>query len=235
MRIKLGPLITDARGRLGEVVFSIWKTGVQYVRQVANVISNPQSADQMAIRNNLSVNSKAWYDTLTPAQRSGWNDWAATSPGMGEGDGGIYTIIKGNKGVMSGINAFIMAQQWLISAGLSNVQDAPLGLTPPSAPSSVAASYAAPTLTVTWTEPDIHKVDAKVRIWLASHQLGIHKQLTANALASAATLPITNVKGALGASVAIADYPGDYIIQMDTVDTDGTKSPPSNVAFVTVT
>lgn len=235
MRIKLGPLVTDARGRFGQMIYSIWKTGVQYVRQMPNVIANPQSADQMAIRNNMTVNSKAWYDTLTPVQRTGWEDWAQTKPGQGEGDGGIYTIIKGNSGIMSGMNAFILANQWLLSAGLSNVQDAPLGLTPPSAPTTVAASFALGDVTVTWTEPDIHKVGAKVRVWLASHQRGIHKQLVGNALASAGTLVITNVKGALGASVPIANYPGDYIIQADTVDDDGTKSPPSNVAFVTVT
>lgn len=233
-RITLGPNVTDIRGRFGSIVYSIWKTGVQYMRQVANVISNPGSDDQAAIRNRMTLVSKRWYDVLTDDQRAGWNDWAQTKPGMGNGDGGIYNIIKGNGGIMSGINAYVMANAWLVSIGAPIVDGAPLGLTPPSAPTSLNAAYAGGVVTVTWVEPVTHKAQAKIRIWLIHHQQVVHKQLVAVTSVEDETLALSQVKGALGNPANIANYPGEYAIQADTVDVDGTKSPGSNVAAFAV-
>ena len=234
-RIKLGAILSDIRGELQNGVYSIWKTGVHYIRNIAPVISNPHSTDQAYIRFLMSEYSKDWFDTLTEAQRENWNDWAQTKPGQGNGDGGIYNIIKGNNGIMSGFNAFIMANQWLSSAGCGAVTAAPIGVTPPSAPRNVAASYLDPDVTVTWIAPDTVKAGARVRIWLYHRQQLIHKQLVQSAAYDDLTADITNVKGANGDSVAIADYLGDYLIQMDCVDPDGTKGPPSNTCAVEVT
>lgn len=56
----ISPLMSmDARGQIGKaIVFSIWK-GVNYVRQYA-IPSNPNSADQVAIRGIISQASVAW-------------------------------------------------------------------------------------------------------------------------------------------------------------------------------
>lgn len=233
-RIVLGPNVTDIRGRFGSIVYSIWKTGVQYMRQTANVIANPHSASQTSIRDRITVLSKRWYDNLSAGQRAGWNDWAQTKPGMGNGDGGIMNIIKGNGGIMSGFNAYLLANQWLNTISVAIVDDAPLGLTPPSAPLNVAASYLPGHLTVTWDLPVTIKVGARVRLWIANHQQLIHRQYVNHEAAATLTFDLTQVKGAGGVGIPIENVPGDYIVQMDTVDVDGTKSGPSNAAEVTV-
>jgi hypothetical protein len=229
MRIKLGPILQDARGKLGSVVFSVWKTGKQYVRQTANIIANPNSTDQSAIRANMEMLSKYWYGTLTQDQRDGWATWALTKPGMGTGSGSIRDLIKGNTGIMSGFNAFCMANQWVYTGdpAASVVEDAPLGATPPTPPLSVTPIWTTPNLVVTWNGPDVKKTGAHCRLWITCRERGVHKQLIAVALATAGTISIAAVKGALGASIDLINAPGHYLVQMDTVDPDGTKSPGS--------
>lgn len=55
-----GPLFSlDARGQVGKaIVYSFWK-GVNYVRQHV-VPQNPQSADQVAVRNLITDASQLW-------------------------------------------------------------------------------------------------------------------------------------------------------------------------------
>ena len=227
-RITLGPNVTDIRGKFGSIVYSIWKTGRQYMRQAANVINNPHSTNQMAIRDRLTLLSKRWYDTLDDAKRAGWNDWALTKPGMGNGDGGVLTVIKGNGGIMSGFNAYILANQWLNTIGQAIVDDAPLGLTPPSAPTLVSATWNVDRLDLIWTAPITMKADAKVRLWIAHRNQLLHKQFVWAEDALLLTRSLYFALGSGGAAVLVKDYPGEYILQMDAVDIDGTKSPGGN-------
>jgi hypothetical protein len=231
---KVGFGFTDVRGSVGNNTFSIQKSGIHTIRNKAPAIANPQSASQMTIRCNLANSSKIWADTLTQDERNGWNTWALTKPGMGDGDGGITTIIKGNGGIMSGFNAFLLANQWLRTIGLGQVTVAPVGATPPTPPLSVAASQVGNNVVVTWTIPQTFKSGARVRVWLNKHQVEIHRQLIDIADPATGTFTLINVRGAGGAWMPIIDSPGDYLIQMDTVDPDGTKSGPSNVTEVTV-
>jgi hypothetical protein len=234
-RFKLGFGFSDIRGKIGNYVYSIGKTGVSTVRQVAQSISNPSSPDQTAIRCNLAKYAGYWSNDISVAQRTLWEAWAATKPGMGNKDGGVLTIIKGNSGDLSGINAYVMSNQWLRSCAMAGVDDAPLGATPPGAPTNVAASWLTPTLTVTWTAPVVKKAGAQCRIWLMNHQGLVHRQLVAYAPAAQGTIDITTVKGAQGLIVALASAPGSYSIQMDTVDADGTKSGPSGTTTLDIT
>lgn len=229
MRIKFNSIVSDASGRLGEFVYSKWKSGINYIRKAATIIYNPESPDQVAIRAQLANLAKYWYDTLDQAQRDGWATWALTKPGMGTGSGGIRDLIKGNGGVMSGFNAFILANQWVFSSNpaASVLEDAPIGATPPTPPLSVSPTWTTPNLVVTWNGPDVKKTGAYCRLWIACREYGVHKQLIANALATAGTISIAAVKGANGASIPLVDAPGHYLVQMDTVDPDGTKSQPS--------
>lgn len=234
-RITLGPNVTDIRGRVGSVVYSIWKSGVSYVRQAANVVYNPHSGDQSTIRAWLTILSKYWYDSLSEAQRIEWNDWAQTQPGKGNKDGGVLNIIKGNGGIMSGYNAFLMANLWLRSVCRPVTLNAPLGHQPPSAPTGVTAAYAGGTVTLTWVEPQTHKAGAQVRIWMMNHNKIGHRQEVMYTDFNDTPRPLLSFKGANGGTILFADAPGQYAFQMDTVDLDGTKSEPSNVAEVTVT
>lgn len=234
-RFKLGFGMADIRGKIGNYIYSIQKTGVSTIRQCAQAVSNPMSDDQAAIRCNMAMLSKYWHDTLLPAQRVLWETWASTKPGMGNKDGGILVVIKGNNGIMSGFNAFCMANQWLKSVARVMVSDPPIGLTPPTPPLGVSAGYATGTVTVTYTIPAVYKTLAKVRVWMACHQPWAHRQLLGYDGVASLSITYTKFKGALGQDVAFSKAPGNYIFQMDTVDIDGTKSGPSNVAEVIVT
>ena len=234
-RFKLGFGMTDIRGKIGNFVYSIQKTGVSTIRQVAQSVSNPMSADQAAIRCNLAFLTKNWNDVLTQEERDAWATWALTKPGMGNKDGGILTVIKGNNGIMSGMNAYVLANQWLKSIGAANTAVAPVGATPPTAPVVTSIIWdGVDRADVIWVLPTVMKVGAKVRLWLACRQPGVHRQLVWAEDATLLTRSLYSIKVAQGAAALIVDYPGDYIIQMDTVDTDGTKSGPSNVLFLKV-
>jgi len=233
-RFKLGFGFADIRGKIGNFVYSIQKSGVSTIRQCAQAISNPMSADQAAIRGNLALLAGEWRDVLTQAQRDTWNTYALTKPGMGVKDGGILHLIKGNNGIMSGFNAFVLVNQWLKSVNKTAQGSAPIGQIAPTPPLSVSAVYAGGNMTVTWTAPVTMKPNAQARIWIGSHQPVCHRQLVAIEEANAGTKVITGFKGANGIVIPFASAPGDYFFQMDTVDIDGTKSGPSNTFEVTV-
>jgi hypothetical protein len=236
LRATLNGPVGDLRGTLNGWTYSIWKAGVQVIRKAANVISNPSSADQALVRCYMSMLTKYWFDTLTQDMRENWNTWALTEPGKGNKDGGVETVIKGNNGKMSGFNAFCMSNMWNRTAGISAdvITAAPLGVTAPTPPLSVAAVEAAGTVTVTWLDPLIKGANARVRIWGVSRENLMHRQLLATEPFAAGTKDILSFKGAGGASILFADVLGHFVIQMDTVDDTGTKSGPSNVAEFTI-
>lgn len=236
-RIVLGPNVLDMRGKIGALMYSIWKSGVHVCRAVPNIIANPASADQSNIRCKLAYYAKYWYDTLTAGQRDVWEQWALTEPGKGTKDGGILSLIKGNNGKMSGYNAFVMAQQWLYSSGQGMSINAPLGETPPTPPRDVNLAWVSPTLSVNWTPPESYNPDpvARIRIWIAHHKGLFHKQLSVNEDCTQVTKNMTQVKGAKGELIDLTDCLGEIMVQMDTVNPNGTKSGPSNVAQIVLT
>jgi hypothetical protein len=234
-KVKYTGGVLEFRGSIGNMTYSIQKTGVATVRNKAAAISNPQSADQSAIRANLALLTGQWSAVLTQAQRDSWNTYALTKPGMGVSDGGILHLIKGNNGIMSGFNAFVLVNQWLRSVNKTATGQAPIGETPPTPPTNVAAVYAGGNMTISWTAPGTMKANAQARIWIGCHQSTCHRQLVATEEANAGTKVITGFKGAQGVVIPFASAPGDYFFQMDTVDVNGTKSGPSNTVEVTVT
>ena len=216
------------------MTFSIQKTGVATVRQKALAIANPSSPDQAAIRCSLALLAGQWRDVLTQPQRDSWNTYALTKPGMGVKDGGILHLIKGNNGIMSGFNAFVLVNQWLKSVNKVAVGSAPIGQIAPTPPLNITATYLAPDMTIGWTIPATAKPNAVCRIWIGCHQPTCHRQLVAQESYNALTKVIAGFKGAQGVVIPFASAPGDYFFQMDTVDADGTKSGPSNTVEVTV-
>lgn len=229
-RIKLGPIVTDIRGRVKDMIFSIWKTGVHYIRSSAAIINNPESANQALIRDFMALAAKAWYDTLTDVQRANWNEFAAgLTPQEGDA-GGILNLIPQNRGVMSGFNAYAMCRTMVRKCGIAlpgTFNDSPLGQTPPSAVTGLTATWNTPNIDLTWVDPITVIEDSMIRIWIRSHENICHRQLWyCFALLALGASP-SHFRGANGAQIAFVDAPGHYLFQADCIQPNGLKSPPS--------
>lgn len=115
-KIKFGALVTDARGKLDGIVYSKNQFGA-YVRTKVTPV-NPNSLRQTEVRNNLSLNSKAWSNVLNDSQRAGWKALAENNP---------VTDIFGNSQVLTGI-----ALHGRVNNVLRNLTVAPLATAPPN-------------------------------------------------------------------------------------------------------
>lgn len=125
-KIKFGALVTDARGKLDGIVYSKNQFGA-YVRTKVTPV-NPNTQRQSEVRNNLSLNSKAWSNTLTDAERAGWKALAENNP---------VTDIFGNSQVLTGI-----ALYGRVNNVLRNLVVAPLNVAPPNLDVTGLASLA---------------------------------------------------------------------------------------------
>lgn len=76
--VLLGPALSDARGKVGGVVFSRNAAG-QYIRAKVSPVQ-PRSAFQQAIRATMTYCAQRWRNTLTAAQRAGWEAYARGTP-----------------------------------------------------------------------------------------------------------------------------------------------------------
>ncbi|MBA7577254.1 hypothetical protein ES708_19101 [subsurface metagenome] len=230
-RITLAPLVTDIRGKLGDLVFSQWKAGISYVRSTTGVIKNAHSFAQSIKRAVLAQLSKQWRSTLTQGERDGWDDYALTEPGKGPSDGGVNNMIRGNGGKMTGFNAYILANTQLNSAVLGFVSAAPIAAPAPTAPLAVAVSVLAGTATVTWIVPTNAEVGAICRIYGRIEGIKGHVQLIVTEAFDTLTKDILAIRSANGAELLLSALVGKTIhVQMDTVNPTGGKSAGSNVA-----
>jgi len=66
-KLTFGPIVSDARKKIGGVVFSKARTGA-YARKKVSPIQ-PRSTYQRAVRANFTANAKAWSGTLDNAAR----------------------------------------------------------------------------------------------------------------------------------------------------------------------
>jgi hypothetical protein len=139
-KILMGPLASDARGRVGPIVFthSAFSPGTR----IKSKGRNPSTSQQVAIRGSLTGLAKRWSGTLSPSQRSGWLALAAS-----------YTrqdrFLQSYH--MTGLQMYLSLNQSLKAIGQPYLDDAPLSLsvgapltctlgwTPPSGPLTVSA------------------------------------------------------------------------------------------------
>ena len=238
-RILLGPDVIDKRGRQANQVYSSWKSGMAYTRNIATVIRNPNSARQAAKRDLVGTLSRQWQ-TLGKTSQAKWNLIAAVNyrggQGMG-GAGGVKDLIKGSADKITGINAFVQNNQLAQDVGATAIITDPLPHTPaPNAP-VIAVADGIGKITVTWD--DILNVTPSqyVRVFIATHQKRFHKQLIGYASGAAKTLDITEVRGQNGEMVPIDFFNGDeVIVQADAVDqATGWASPPSKTVQHVIT
>lgn len=89
------PIFADARGKLGNMVFSRNASG-PYVRPY-KIPANPQSSNQQANRINMAEFSNLW-PTLTDQQQQGWNALAKRQR---------PTNSLGKPSTMSGLNLYV--------------------------------------------------------------------------------------------------------------------------------
>lgn len=245
-RIYLSEVIQNISGSIGNHVYSCWK-GLNYIRNKAVSILNPRSVDQANMRAKAGASAQRWYSTLTGAQRDLWNEYAQqqgaaaqqTGPN-GNGGAGTKSLIPGNGGVMSGFNAYVMINSLAYSgdttAMATFVDDAPLGIDAPTAPTTLGCTWNGATCCpdLTWVDPSEVLVGSRIRIWGVSLDGGAHRQLMTTAPLEDEAASVCQIRAALGAIYNVRDLPGHYHFQIDAIGPNGQKSPPSNICQLTV-
>lgn len=227
--IKLGALVSDIRGSLQNGVYSVAKGGVHYVKNIPASVMNPNSPDQNTARRAIMTAAKGWYNTLTAAQRAGWETLAQQLGVLeSENSNGIKDLVPaiGMKG--SGINAFCAFGARSTLAGLYSgfSSDAPLGEVQPTPPLTPVASYDAGILTVTWTAPAISDPAARVALWIRSHQKIYHKQIVSYAELIDLNNNTDTARAALGKYLSYVNaVPFEMSLQLQTVNPSGWASP----------
>lgn len=139
-------IMTAVGGKVGNVVGMMNKAGMCVRSWV--VPANPNTSAQQGVRGTLSTLATAWSDTLTQAQRDGWDAYAATL---------TYTSKLGTDYAISGFGAYVAANGARIVAGLSQVNE------PPAI--GGFEGYTAPTITFLDTGNYIHVVFTNSDDW----------------------------------------------------------------------
>lgn len=139
--IRFGSGIADARGSIESTVFSKNRYG-NYMRNRTTPV-NPQSVRQQGVRTDLSSLVDRWSNTLTQAQRDGWNTYAANVPTTNK----LGETIK-----LSGYNWYVGNNTAMLQAGGVIVDDAPTNFTRVGADATyaVALSEATQLISVTF-------------------------------------------------------------------------------------
>ncbi|MDP2323895.1 MAG: hypothetical protein Q8N51_07685 [Gammaproteobacteria bacterium] len=77
-KILFGPLVAEARGKEGGIVFSRNRYGA-YIRAKTSPVQ-PRTPAQNAIRAAFTVISQSWRDLLVATERAAWDDYAKQTP-----------------------------------------------------------------------------------------------------------------------------------------------------------
>lgn len=143
--VLVSPLVSVISGKVGNIVFMKGSQGGPDCRSRV-IPANPQSADQLLVRNYLATAAQAWRDTLTQQQRDDWEVYASTLS---------TTNTIGATVNWSGIDAFCASYSLMLRATVTPVLDAPIGqgFAPVTTP-SIALATGASGLSVTFTAAD---------------------------------------------------------------------------------
>lgn len=123
--------VTHARNRFGN-----------YARPRTKPV-NPNSSRQVVIRSALSYLTTYWHETLTPANRTAWNTYAAAVAMKNKLGETVY---------LTGFNMFLRTNILRMQLGKSLCPDGPIELSLPDkdATFAISASAATQAITVTW-------------------------------------------------------------------------------------
>lgn len=245
-----GRSFRELRGRLNlsePVIISNWK-GLVVARSMARKIDQVRSDERSAVNTTFTQLAQRWRHALTQAQRDAWEQYAnlmgsAYDRDTGDVAGTGHNLIRARKKLMSGINAYIAANQLASTAGLAIPRDdAPIGDPAPVPASGVAIAPGGGGVIVTWTDPAVIApiTDAVVRIHMqAQANRKWHTQIVSLfTVPTPGTATITQLRSGGGFGSPVVDLAlvrGFIRAQLDVVAvTSATRgarvSPPSEVA-----
>lgn len=244
MRVTLSPLITDARGLIGNSVFSVAKSGQHYVRMKAPIAANPRSSYQQVLRCSIVYLANQWRNVMDAASKALWEEFAQKQQGNrtdADQGGGKYNLIPRSKPYSGGWQAFIGINTRIRMCG-SEIDD--YTAIPPTGPQpwnvvDLTAVWDAinDEIDFTWDDAllDATFSSPVLRIWIESYEGGAHKQLVVCEGVTSQAVSVSNVRYALGILGPIVNHPGLYRIQCDVLElafdnvSVGLVSPPSQI------
>jgi len=234
-RARLGPLVIDLRGKLGNSVFDNYK-GIHIVRALPSYTTNPQSTHQSDVRSALAEFVNAWRG-LPLDKKQLWTQMITKFPRLDESDarmnrGGLITVPRGP---FSGYNAFIACNMNRYTSGYSPVtdilEDAPINAEVPEAIKNLSATKAGRVITVAWEYINPGPREERLEIWIRSIDAGIHPQLIYSEDRNAdGNTDISTVRKTSGIDVELPN--GVYQLQAMIVNQYGLTSQPSELVYI---
>lgn len=116
-KLVFGPVVSDARNKIGGVVFTKSRSGAVARRKVSPV--QPRSSAQVNVRASLTDFSKQWSGILTAAQRAAWIAFASNNP---------VKDVFGASHILTGLQMFVRLNQALATVGGAAITSPPLNL-----------------------------------------------------------------------------------------------------------
>ena len=141
--VKFGGGIVQISGSIAGTVHARNRFG-NYIRPRTKPV-NPNSAQQVLVRSSLSYLTEYWHETLSDADRIGWNTYAAAVPMKNRLGETVY---------LTGFNMFLRSNIVRKQLEQSLCPDCPTVLSLPDKDPSLAvsASVATQKLTITWDD-----------------------------------------------------------------------------------
>lgn len=246
-RITPSALIDDIKGSIGGVTFSSWK-GMSYVKGKAKSVRNPATGVQVQIREAMTFFSRRFFDDLTDAQRAAWDQYAQEIAGAARAEqvqGGFGSRVVPQRSFnCSGYNWYIrinvrMRREVGVAIYTAPIDDAPLGQTPPGAPSFTSVTYDDTIGKFVWTavapQDFGHATTVRVSLWGLPNWGYARVQKAVVTVAEAEVIPATDIDtwDIQRATLAVPLPDGIYAFQMDAIGLqNGLVSPPSAVIKV---
>ena len=230
-KVILSPMFTSIRGKIGSGIFSVWK-GIQCVKQMPSVITNPNSPAQQSVRA-LMVEARRIWLGLSQSIKYQWETMANIVGEYPLPPGGIDNIVPKLGGKQSAFNCYVGFYMRAVAAGFAAPTVPPLTEERPNAPTDVETSYATPTLTVSWTDPLTIEAGGFLLLWLRSPRV-YHRQYSTVIAQGVQTADLTGARAGSGHTVAFTtpEVSGDerVFVQMCSINPSGMISLGSNVA-----
>lgn len=159
--VTYGPIVSDARKKIGGVVATKGHAG-NFMRKKVSPIQ-PRTQSQRNVRADFTANSKAW-SALTQTQIAGWNALAKATPKKDR---------FGNSVTLTGLQLYQSLSRNLTTVNEAPVSDPPASLVA-SSPGNlvVVANHTGPVMTVT---PDNYPVATEAAVIYAAPQMSAGK------------------------------------------------------------
>lgn len=138
------PMFSQASGSIAGTTFAHNRGGL-YVR-ARSIPTNPNTTFQQAVRTTFGLLSNLWLNTLTEAQRAGWDNYASLV---------LIPDSLGEPRNVGGVGMYQRSNTPRIQAGLTRIDDAPSIFNLGDYTAPVIASITAPTsISLEFTDTD---------------------------------------------------------------------------------